>query len=520
MNEISNKRNYMLTLFSKFGGVIIQLIIGVISVNISLNYWGNEKFAILAVVNSIISYLSISNLGIGSATATLMGKSENYEDKLLILKRSFYILLILTVIFMLIFIGINLFYKDWIVFLGKIPSSLKSEAYLACYMLVIFYLINQPITILSTVFFAFQKQYVYDNFELVLKLTAILRLVVIVVFKLNMVQYIVFVGILEFVFYSIRALYGYITIIKKQKIQIFKITKSSNKETESKFILITGLHFFIAGMAAMISWSSDNLVISNFMGVEYVTPYSITYRLFSMMFMIIGVINMSLLPIAIRKFSEKNWEWINEKYELFSIITTISSGLFWLGGVCFFREIIVLLWIGQQGYAGFLVVFFLGGYSYILSLVGLNSGMINSFNYIKGTHWIFWFEAILNVGMSIVLSKYLGLGGIAIGTFLGGLFGPLLLLPIVIKRRSANNFKTNSRKILNNFLTVLFPMLVLSTLNYFFIEALYLRMIIGTIICLIYVLLSYNFSGEMLKNEIKKIIFGIKNYKKNVRMEK
>lgn len=495
MNEISNKRNYMLTLFSKSGGMILQALLGLVSVPISLKYWGAETYGIIAVINSVIVYLSVSNIGLGSATAVLMGKNKSIDKKIKILKKSFVILSILSVAILLVFLGVNYFYKDWINFLGKIPQYLKNDAYKSCLILSIFYFINQPLSILNTIYYGFNKQYIYDTFGIVFGIINFMRLLAVVYFKLNMIQFVLLMGIFDLCYYLIRGIYGYFFILKKEMIKnINEEVNKNEKELENMYIIKTGFNFFLMGFAAMIAWNSDNIVISNFLGVEFVPKFAVTYKLFALLFTILGILNASFLPILSKEIGEKNWSWISEKYKFLSIINLTLGGLFFLGGVTYFKDVI-LLWVGENNYPGFFVILFLGGYSYLLSITGLNSGVMNTFNYIKGVHFIYWIEATVNVSLSIVLCKYFSLGGIAMGTFIGGLV-PYITLPIILNKKSNGKLPYYHKIYIHHFFLILVPSIVINTAGNLLITNIFVRWIFDSLICIVYLFFCFKMFNE------------------------
>lgn len=502
MKEISNKKNYLLTIFSKSGGMILQALLGLVSVPISLNYWGAEKYGIIAVINSIIVYLSVSNIGLGSATAVLMGKNTSKRVKLRILKKSFFILGLVSIIALALFLFINIFYKEWILFLGKIPNHLKDDAYKSCFILAIFYFINQPMSILNTIYFGFNRQYVYDYFEIVFGIVNFLRLLIIVKLKLTMIQFVLVVGLCDFIYHTIRGIYGYFFILRKELRNDLEKSESNKEvnEVKSKTIIRTGIGFFLMGFASMIAWNSDNIVISNFLGVEYVPKFAITYKLFSLLFTVLGILNMSFLPILSKEIGNKNWEWINEKYNFLTILNLTFGGLFFLGGVSFFKDVLTF-WVGGNNYAGILVIIFLGGYSYLLSITGLNSGVLNTFNYIKGLHFIYLLEASINVAISIFMSKYLGLGGIAMGTFIGGLV-PCLVLPIILKKRSNKKIDINLKLYLYHFFILLLPSILLSTINNYFFSNIIVRWLLNSLICIGYLMFCYRLFTKEYKEKV------------------
>jgi hypothetical protein len=148
MNTISNTKNYLFTLVSGLGGVVFSIILNLVTIPISLNYWKADRYGIWVLLTSTLMYLGMTNLGLNTAAGVLMGKNPKISDKMKILKRSLLILLLSTGIILAAFYALNMVTKDWINLIGKIPTNLKDETYSACIVLVVFYIISLPFSLI------------------------------------------------------------------------------------------------------------------------------------------------------------------------------------------------------------------------------------------------------------------------------------------------------------------------------------------------------------------------------------
>ena len=497
MLKINNKKNYLLTICSSFGGKILSIILSFISVPISLNYWGETRYAMFTIINSIIVYLSISNLGLTIAASVLMAKSNNFNEKIKILKRSLYMIILSITIFSILFLLLDKHSDRWVYLVGKIPQEYFKEIYDAMYIMVLLFFVNTIFSLIDSALNGFYKLYVQKYFGIFFSLFSFGSLLLTIHIKGELYHFVLFIGIVKLIFSILKIIYFYYFIYKDAKNE-FKGEIKINNESSYKNIFITGIRFFLIGITGMVVWNTDNLVIGHFINIKSVTSYAITFKIYSIIFTSIAIINSSILPLFSKEFSVNNWEWINKTYERLLKIMAILGGLFWISGTIFLKDIIYL-WAGEKGYAGLMVVFALGGYSYLLSMVNINSGIANAFNYTKGVVWVGAIEALINFTFSMILLKFLGLGGIAIGTFLGSLLGPTLFLPMIIVKYSSGKIKYDFKFILIHFIKIVFPMLIFSLILQFFISDLIIKILLGLIIIIIYLFLSL----KLLPNEIK-----------------
>ena len=490
MNTISVKKNYIYSFVSGIFGILFSILLNLATIPISLSYWKEDRYGIWVLLTSILLYLGMTNLGLNTAAAVLMAKNPKISDKIKILRRSLLILLISTGIISVAFITLNLITKDWINVIGKIPNNIKDETYSAGIVLVVFYLISLPFSLLSSVYTGFQKVYLENIFNIALNIINFLVLMIVINFDGNLIFYSTLWGISLVVFNIIKFLFFHFTIYLKIPKETFVENSINASEIKYKTIFYTGIKFFFIGIASSIVWNTDFLVISNFISVESVVPYSITFKLFSIIYGIIFQVNNSIMPLLGKEYGHNNIEWINKIYCSFLVLIAVVGGATWIGSILFYRDFITL-WTGSSGYAGLYVVIALGGYSYLLGMSVLNSGIINSFNYSGLTPLVAWGEAIIKIVSSIWLGKIWGLAGIAFGTFLGSLFSQTWVLPILIKKSSYGKIFYDFAFLIKHFLLAILPCLIFSIIIQISEINILLRLVIGVAISVIYLWLSY-----------------------------
>ena len=499
MNTISNKRNYLFTLGSNFMQNAIAIILGLISVPISLNYWKVERYGVWALITSLLIYLSMTNLGLNTAATVLVSKNPDIRNKFKIVRRAFKMMVYTVAFGIICFTLINLFDKGWVSVLGKIPEYLKRQTFYACVILGFVYIINIPFSLISSLFIGFQKAYIDNLFNALINVGNFCSLILVILCKGNLVLFAFFFSLSALIINISKFLYFYFAIYKKLDLAGIGPSEPQEKEdTMAGHIFGTGMRFFFMGLASMIVWNTDNFVISNFLGITSVTPYSITFKLYNILFMLLFMINYSMMPLLAKEFGLNNWEWINKIYINLQVLASIIGGLAWLGGLMFLKDI-VTLWAGEKSYAGLLCAFSLGGYAYLASMVNLNSNIITAFNYTRRVAFVAWMEALIKIGLSITFLHLWGMGGVALGTFLGCFFAPTIILPRWIVKRSDNRINYDAKFILKHFSFILLPLLIFGVLTQLFVSNILLRLFIGFAEISVYVFFSYLLMPDKVK---------------------
>ncbi len=498
---ISNRKNYALTLVSSFSGHAASMLVNLISVPISLNYWGKEKYGLFAIINSVIVYLSISNLGLNSAASILIAKNSLYADKITILKRSFFLLLLSLSVFAVAFLSVNWISTDWVFLLGDISDALFSETYSAMLVLVAFFFVNAIFAHIDSVFNGFQRLYILKFFDM-LFLFMSFAVLLITVFRQGALWYFVFLNGCARLFVSIaKLLYFWLIICKECQTQLEPCSSDlivdSNPETSYGLILATGLKMVMISVAAMFVWHSDNLLISHFLGLGHVAEYSVTFRIFYAFFSMIAVLNGAILPLIAKEMSIGNWEWINKVFSMLFKLMALVGGLFWLGSIVFLRDFIVF-WAGSDGYAGLVVLVILGAYSYLMSMANLSAGVAIAMNYVNEVALAGVLEAVIKIVSSVVLIRGFHLAGVAVGTVFGSLAGPILFLPLMLARRKENRLKYAPSFVVKHLLFVIFPSVLGAVLVQVYVDSPFVRFVAGSVLIMLYLAGS----KVMLPNEV------------------
>jgi O-antigen/teichoic acid export membrane protein len=487
---ISNKKNYFFTLFAGVGGMASSAIMTLITVPVSLNYWKTERYGIWVLLTSALVYLGMTNLGLNSSASLLMAKNPKIRDKIKILKRSFVLLLCSVVLMFVVFLVINLLTRDWINIIGKIPENLTNETFQACVVLVIFYLLSLPFSLLATVYNGFQRLYIENIFNVLLNILNFVVLLLVIFLKGDLVIYAIVWGCTLVSFNIFKFLFFYFVVYKKIPLEEVNERGLDGEETQYRTIFVTGIRFFLIGIAAMVVWNSDIFVISNFISVKTVASYFVAFKLFSIFFQVIYLINGSIMPVLAKEYGNNNWEWINTIYSNLLVLIAIVGGACWIIGILFFRDFITL-WAGAENYVGLLTVIVFGGYAYLLSMVNLNSGVIYAFNYSRHAPVVAWAEAIFKISVAILLVKYLGVMGVALGSLLGSLLAPTWVLPVWIRKRSGGKLYYDLHFLKNHLFMALIPGLLTGIACQVFISNIFIRLLTGAVILLAYLLVSY-----------------------------
>jgi O-antigen/teichoic acid export membrane protein len=428
----SRRKTLLLGVASHSAAQGITVITGILSVPIGLHYLGISKFGVWMVVQALMIYLSSSQFGIGSVATALMAKLTEIPEQKAVLLRSFRLLAGFGFLFLCL-VGLAALYPAvWSSILGKVPATLQSEAANATIILAVFYLLRLPFITFAASFVGLQEVYLERFYGAILpSVTNLLALVLTAYQGGGLVMLALLMGSGSLAISIVSGIHFF----ARHKELIPIRGEGLPKRPASTEILRSGGYFFIVGLAAMVVWNTDNLVISHFLGPDYVASYSIVYKLFTIAYAVFIVLNAALWPMLGRAVGQGDWAWVSATYDKATLLLPILGGLVWIGGMAFAKDIIYL-WVGPSGYAGPWVVFAFGGCGYLLALVNMHASFLGGINVARPLMWAGISEALVNIALSVYLVQIYGTAGVAMGTLLASLLTVFWLLPIIISRNT------------------------------------------------------------------------------------
>lgn len=507
---IKRQRTFIFGVSSGYVSQVISIVIGIASVPIGLGYFGPVKYGIWVVITSMLVYLNASQFGIGTATSTLIAKAPQRSEQQAILSYSFTLLIISSLIFLLLTLIAGEYPHSWLPIFGDIPSYLQDETIMAVLIFAILFLIRLPMISFTSAFAGLQQLHFERLYSVILPaLTNFIGLIITVHLEGDLIM----LAILNGVGNIIIGLASAVHILMLYKDMRPKWQKELLSSPITKQIIASGWRFFIISFAAMLVWNTDNLVISYFLGPQYVTSYAVTFKLFTVFYSIYMVINATLWPMYGKAAGENNWIWISKVYRDITTVMPILGGLVWIGGILFAKDIIQL-WTGPAGYAGVLVVFALGGYGYTVSLNNIHASLLGGLNVV--ILWLGIFEAVFNLILSLILVNSLGIDGVALGTFLSALLSVTWVLPLYVYRKTQGKVSINWQPIIRHALYAVVPFVVVALVFNGYLMQWWLDILLKILIIIIYLVISWKMMPSSVINHIRDFVVAgpLNNYAK------
>lgn len=403
----------------------IVYIVGFINRMVFVRCLSTEYLGVSALFSNVLSLLSLAELGIGSAIVFALYKPLAEKDNTKIRKlMHFYATAYKTIGCVVAVVGLCL--MPFLKYLIGTAPDIKENIYILYLLSLLNVVISYFFSYKSSLLNADQKNYI---------LTIVNSIITIVQ---CVIQTIVLVTTKNYIFYLLcqsLCLFAYNIIISKIadiKYPILKLKlKDRLDEADRKSLFINVKALVITKLSGVLVNSTDNIIITAIIGLS-VTGLNSNYVLLTTS--LNGILTTIFNGITA---SIGNANVVMNKSDRTQLFYTVNFMNFWLYGwssiaFLFLSNDIVKLFFGSQYVLSYDIVIIMA-INYFT--VGMQNGVLtfySSLGLFNFGKFVNIFTGIINIVLSIILGRLLGLFGILFATFLSRLFTNLWYMPYAL----------------------------------------------------------------------------------------
>jgi len=407
----------------------LSMLLSYLYIPVALAYLGDEKYGVWATVLSVLSWISLFDIGIGNGLRNKLAENLKNYDSLKTRKyvSSAYIMLTIIVMILMI-VTVALFSLiNWKSFF-KVEANFSDNLTIVMNISIICMCVSFVMEICKSVYLALQKNHITNLMGLVQQA---LMLSSVVVLKKYTNGNLVFVAIAYGISNLVVELFFTLKLFKYNRDFIPRVKYFSREEAKDTTGL--GIQFFIIQIAAMILYATDNIIITQICGPVQVTPYTTANKLFSM---ITAVFSIMIAPywsaITVRKVDRDIGGIKKAEKKMLRLWGMATIGCIFL--IIVFKPV-VHIWLQrdmtfQQGLIPLMAV-----YAIVYMWNAVYSQIGNGLSLMKVSVIIAIIQSIVNVIASIFFGSILGMKsvGVLLGTVIAMLVSSIVM-PIYIKK--------------------------------------------------------------------------------------
>ena len=491
--------------------IALNMLVGIVYTPFLIRMLGQSEYGLYSIVYSVVSYLTIMDMGFGNAIIIYtsryinQGKKEE-QDKL----HGMFFLIYCIIGIVATMIGLILYFNVDLLFGNTMTDDELSKAKIMMVILTFNMAITFPFSIFGNILTAHEKFIASKLIKIVQILLQPLIMIPLLLLGYKSVAMVVVLTIANVVCLILNTL----VCIKKLNVRLkfkgfnFKILKE---------IFAYSFFIFLNEIIDKVNWNLDQFILGSVSGTVATAIYSVAGKLNSMYMTFSTAVSNVMLPKVTKM--EDNHESNKAFTDIF--IKTGRVQLLLLGliitGFILFGQAFVNYWAGPGYEDAYIIACILMIPITIPLIQNIGLSILQAKNLYKYRTLIFFGIAILNIGLSIPLAKaYNGIGA-AIATSIALVLGQCIILNIYYHKKVGINiiefWKNIIKMSIPIFFVVIFGIVLNLILKYDNILILIVKIFLYSIVyCIIVWKFSMNnYEKELIINPLNKLIKKIVN---------
>lgn len=446
-----DKRKSILNISVSVTFKILTMIVVVLVRRLLIDSCGNEVNGLHDLYVSIIGMLTVADLGVGTAITFCMYKPivENESDRvsaLYHLYRRFYLVIGLVILFvgLLLTPFLRYFAKDYM----QLDVNLRLTFLLMLFSVVVSYFFGAKTALIN----AYKNNYITNAIHSCgLLFEYLLQIVVLTVTES-------FAWYLSCKILSILLQWQVTSWITRKK--YYRITSNKQRvDHETKKVVVRSIKaMFMHKIGGLLVNSADSVIISVFVGVIALGEYSNYTTVLTSLTGVLTLMFNSLTSVFGHVYASQSNETTRRYCEMFHLLNYIIGAVFHLGYYAIIDNLIAIIFTEE--------LIISKSISFVITLNGFVQFMrINTLIFRDATgafyndRWKPLIEGIMNIVLSVLLVKKIGVTGVIAATIVTNLALCHVIEPYVLYK---NSFCTSPKRfyLKNYFLIALFAILL------------------------------------------------------------
>jgi O-antigen/teichoic acid export membrane protein len=413
---------------------IPSVFFSLMTVSLTLNYLGVESYGVWVTLVSLISWTTFFDLGMGNGMRNKVAQALALNDYLL--ARSYItttysmVLVLAIVIFCVVLMSAYLIDWQWIFNTQASDNATLRSVFI---ITALFSLTTFVLSVINSVMSACQKTSFVDLNQLLISISWFVMILVLsewtdgsmqLLSLANGVSAAICAAVISWSFYRSHEQ----LVPKIELVDYGKVNE----------LISLGGKFFVMQLAYLIIFTTDNMIITQILGPEYVTEYSIVFKLFSLITLVSGVLTANLWSAYTEAFAKRDILWIKNSLKAASLLMIpVMAGSALLA---YFAKDIALLWLQKDINLSSMLIACMALYVVVSSWCQIFSYFLNGVGAVINIQvFLSIFGALINIPLSIFLARDMQMGssGVILGTVLSlsifAIVGPILTLRIIRK---------------------------------------------------------------------------------------
>jgi O-antigen/teichoic acid export membrane protein len=391
----------------------ISLLSTLITVPLTFRYLGAERYGLWMVLVSFIIAMGIADLGIGNGVANTIAEAYGREDRQQMREYAASGFFLMVGIGALLGVAGAVAYPHlpWMRLLNAKSAALAQEGASAFLVLFIWFVLSIPLNVIPRIQFGLQQIYLSQIIAAGGNMLSLLGVILVIVFHGNLTWLVfasTFGGIAEKLVNGWVLFHGAPWLLPSFGAYRFAAAGK---------ILRMGLMFFVLQCATTVGFTSDNIVLTQVLGAAAVAIYAVPQKLFSFSSQLINIGMLPIWPAYGEALARRDFAWVRKTFWS-SLGMTLLFTMPLCAALAAAGPWILRVVIGKSLHVPTALFWTLAVWGVVLAAWVPMSTLLNGVGSLKLRAPVMAFSSLVNLGLSIYLTRHLGVVGVCLGSII------------------------------------------------------------------------------------------------------
>jgi O-antigen/teichoic acid export membrane protein len=287
----------------------IAVATSLITIPLTLNYLGSERFGLWMTISSLITILGFADFGIGNGVLNAVANAHGKEDPAAIrdaVSSAVVLLAGIAIVIITVFFWL-LSSTDWGHFFNVTSLLARSEAGPATAIFVSCFALNIPADVVQRLQLGLQEGFVSKLWQVWGSVVGFLGVIIVIYFRQGLPWLILALagGPLLITILNNIVFFGWMRPALRPDLHGISLDTMA-------YIARLGALFFVLQLVVAVAFSSDNFIVARILGPDAVTRYSITAKMFSFTALGLSMFLGPLWPAYGEAIARKDLDWVKK----------------------------------------------------------------------------------------------------------------------------------------------------------------------------------------------------------------
>ena len=388
--------------------------LALLALPLALRYLGAERYGIWATITTTVVWLNLLDLGIASTLTNRLSQAYAHQDQAGAARansNAIFLTVVLAALAGGVF-GLAWTRLNWAGLFNVRNAAVEWDARATILVGGLLTLLALPANVANKAFGGYQELHRLNYITLGAGLCSLVGLLAGIALRVSMpVLFLMSPGCL-----MLGNLAGALWLVTLSKPWLRPRLELLDR-TIMRGLLGSGSAFLAIQLSAIVVFSSDNLVVSHYLGPAQVTPYSVTWRLAGLSAVLQSLLFPALWPAYAEAHAKGNVGWIRRAFAM-TMKATFLLNVSCAVVLALYGARLIGWWAGPAAVPAKSLLVAMGGWAVLSGLMTVESCLLAAVGRIREQAALSLVAAGVNLLLSIVLVKRVGSLGAILGTIL------------------------------------------------------------------------------------------------------